>query len=351
MPGLRFSDLGTKPRRMSIWGSSGGSRREHRASRCESWLKYFVPRSLKLREREGVAVPPGRIKGRAWLEAPVLMKSTPNECLVKNTQISNEFPRRTSTYSSVTQRGADNSPSTRHTSAYLDLGDCDKGCEYCNAYFWYTERLKGGRVKLQTPCDPPMLIKNLFTVNRFMENIHAYNQMFAMTSFGAKVDDSINNGSGPFVFKVEGQISYWIGCLCPLDDDNPRFLQMYIYDTDNEIENRLRHFTKDKCQQLEPEIVEQLLQLLDAHNELVKLFRKARDICLHEEVPQFYIRLYNKGNRLCYNSLVVGTLGAIIYDDGPKTKNDFDIIIHLKDSFPQRINKLHPSYMALQFPL
>ena len=89
-----------------------------------------------------------------------------------------------------------------------------------------------------------------------MENIRAYNQMFTMTYFGAKMDDSINNCSGPFVFKVEGQISHWMGCLCPLDNDNPRFLQMYIYDTDNEIENRLRHFRKHKCEDLEPEIVE-----------------------------------------------------------------------------------------------
>ena len=48
-----------------------------------------------------------------------------------------------------------------------------------------------------------------------MENIRAYNMMFAMTSFGAKVDDSINNGSGPYVFKVEGQISHWMGSLFP----------------------------------------------------------------------------------------------------------------------------------------
>nr|GEW37107.1 DNA helicase [Tanacetum cinerariifolium] len=43
--------------------------------------------------------------------------------------------------------------------------------------------------------DPPEYFKNLFENNHFIENIRAYNQMFAMTSFGAKVDDSINRGS------------------------------------------------------------------------------------------------------------------------------------------------------------
>ncbi|GKC80298.1 DNA helicase [Tanacetum coccineum] len=39
--------------------------------------------------------------------------------------------------------------------------------------------------------------------------------MFAMTSFGAKIDDSVNKGRGPYVFKISGQIYHWIGSLCP----------------------------------------------------------------------------------------------------------------------------------------
>ncbi|GKD74331.1 hypothetical protein Tco_1332613, partial [Tanacetum coccineum] len=42
--------------------------------------------------------------------------------------------------------------------------------------------------------DPPEYIKDLLQNKHFMENTRAYNQMFAMTSFGAKVDDSINRG-------------------------------------------------------------------------------------------------------------------------------------------------------------
>lgn len=79
---------------------------------------------------------------------------------------------------------------------------------------------------------PPTIIKKLFEDKDFLENIRAYNMMVALTSFGAKVDDSVNNGSGPYVFKVEGHISHWMGSLCPPEDANPRFLQMYIYDTD-----------------------------------------------------------------------------------------------------------------------
>ncbi|GKD66318.1 DNA helicase [Tanacetum coccineum] len=49
----------------------------------------------------------------------------------------------------------------------------------------------------------------------FHKHIRAYSQMFAMTSFRAKVDDSVNKGRGPYVFKISGQIYHWIGSLCP----------------------------------------------------------------------------------------------------------------------------------------
>ncbi|GJR24010.1 DNA helicase [Tanacetum coccineum] len=92
--------------------------------------------------------------------------------------------------------------------------------------------------------------------------------MFAMTSFGAKIDDSINIGGGLYVFKVSCQVYHWIGSLCPSAREAPRFLQLYIYDTKNEVENRMRHFGGIDNSNLDPEIVQGLIHFLDAHNEL-----------------------------------------------------------------------------------
>nr|GEZ41342.1 helitron helicase-like domain-containing protein [Tanacetum cinerariifolium] len=165
---------------------------------------------------------------------------------------------------------------------YSDLGDCDRRCRYCEDSFWYVERLKGhsynqtpeyhlccggGRIQMQPPREPPECIKSLFENKHFMENIRAYNQMFAMTSFGAKIDESISVGRGPYVFKISGQIYHWIGSLCPPAGEPPS--------------------------QLEPEIVEGLIHFLDAHDELVQLFQTARDKCRELDIPEFKIRLYN----------------------------------------------------------
>ncbi|GJS25802.1 hypothetical protein Tco_0486422 [Tanacetum coccineum] len=140
---------------------------------------------------------------------------------------------------------------------YSDFGDCDRYCRYCGASFWYTERLKGhshnqspeyhlccggGRIHMQPPREPPEYIKSLFGNKHFMENIHAYNQMFAMASFGAKIYKFINVRRGSYVFKVSSQIYHWIGSLCLPTGEAPRFLQLYIYDTDNEVQNRMHHF-------------------------------------------------------------------------------------------------------------
>lgn len=60
--------------------------------------------------------------------------------------------------------------------------------------------------------------------------------MFSMTSFGANVDENVNDNLGPYVFRVSGQISHKIGSLSP----DPRFLQLYLFDTENEVENRFK---------------------------------------------------------------------------------------------------------------
>lgn len=56
---------------------------------------------------------------------------------------------------------------------------------------------------------------------------------------GANIDRSMNDGRGPPVFKICGQIHHRIGSLLPLDGTPPKFIQLYVYDTANEINNRI----------------------------------------------------------------------------------------------------------------
>ncbi|PWA43646.1 hypothetical protein CTI12_AA407850 [Artemisia annua] len=167
---------------------------------------------------------------------------------------------------------------------YRAFGPCNCVCHHCHAKFWYEERLAastrgtgplyhhychGGKVQLFTPHDYPDFIRELFLDPHFLRHIRAYNQMFAMTSLGANIDETVNNGRGPYVFKVSGQVYHCIGKLCPDERVRPRFLQLYIYDTDNEVRNRLENFTSNDQNPLRSDIVEGLIHLLDHHNALV----------------------------------------------------------------------------------
>nr|GEW04594.1 DNA helicase [Tanacetum cinerariifolium] len=102
---------------------------------------------------------------------------------------------------------------------------------------------------------------------------------------------------------------------------------------------------------LRKDIVEGLIELLDTHNALVQFFRTAREKLANTHVPNFQVRLYNVVGAYEYELPTGDMLGAIVYEPGPETQMDYDIVIEERSGYPQRVNKLHSSYMALQFPL
>lgn len=63
--------------------------------------------------------------------------------------------------------------------------------------------------------------------------------MFAFTFASAKLDRTINDGRGLPIIQIQGQPCHRIGSLLPMTGDPPKFLQLYIYDTENEVQNRL----------------------------------------------------------------------------------------------------------------
>ena len=66
--------------------------------------------------------------------------------------------------------------------------------------------------------------------------------MFCFTSIGGKVETSINDGIGPPQFILSGQNFQRIGSLMPSKGRSPKFVQLSIYDTQNEISNRINIF-------------------------------------------------------------------------------------------------------------
>lgn len=115
-------------------------------------------------------------------------------------------------------------------------GGPDYKCPRCHAVFWWRERVqslsaitkrrvvynlccKGGKVRIPPFQKPPAFLNELLNYTGppqtllFIKKIRQYNCLFAFTSMGAKIDRSINNGGGPNIFKINGQVCHRIGSI------------------------------------------------------------------------------------------------------------------------------------------
>ncbi|KAH7856913.1 hypothetical protein Vadar_006834 [Vaccinium darrowii] len=87
---------------------------------------------------------------------------------------------------------------------------------------------------------------------------------------GVHDDKELPGGSrGVYTFRAQGTIYHRIGSLLPYSDQRPRYLQLYIYDTDHEVEHRM-----SETSGLRRHIVEKLKHILDAYNPFVQNFRQ-----------------------------------------------------------------------------
>uniref|UniRef100_A0A7N2MG30 ATP-dependent DNA helicase n=1 Tax=Quercus lobata TaxID=97700 RepID=A0A7N2MG30_QUELO len=247
-------------------------------------------------------------------------------------------------------------------------------CVHCGSILWYEERIvkskrpknpkfslycMEGKVKLPLLKKAPSLIDELLDPlssqrsKIFRTLIRSYNAMFSLTSMGGKVDNRINDGRGPYVFKLNGQNHHRIGILLSNDGQDPQFVQLYFYDTKNEVQHRMNVFSSGQINSdLDPSIVVALVQMFDESNSLVKIFRMSRDCFIDTNIHHLRLRLIGSQtiNGREYNLPTCSEIAAIVVGDIGAENAHHDIIVKLKGGL-QHINVLHPSYMALQYPL
>lgn len=66
--------------------------------------------------------------------------------------------------------------------------------------------------------------------------------MFSFTSPRMKFDARQYNGGGPPTLRLHGQTCHRIGALLPEIGHPSQYAQLYIFDTDKEIENKMDYF-------------------------------------------------------------------------------------------------------------
>jgi hypothetical protein len=179
--------------------------------------------------------------------------------------------------------------------------------------------------------------------------------LFAFTSRGANIDKSINQEDGPYIFRINGQIHHRIGSLLPKPNDIPRFAELYIFDTENEISNRIRDLQNQESEttDIDPDIVKGLMDMLDQCNPLVKKFCFARDLLKEHNGIDVSIRIIgaDKNDPVQFEMPNSDELVLLIVGDISLENYKRDIIVQSEDQSLHEISILHPAFMALQYPL
>ena len=163
---------------------------------------------------------------------------------------------------------------------YNNLGILSVVCPHCHALHFDCEKLKSSQVnypkfgicclqgQIQLPPLQPLtgILYNYLTGHdhrskEFCNNIRQYNAAFAMTSVGVKIDNSVTRQSGPYCFKIQGELHHLTGALLSYGDQTPIYAQIYILDTAEQLNIR-----RNNNRNLDPTMMDDLQTvLLDSH--------------------------------------------------------------------------------------
>ncbi|KAF5461688.1 hypothetical protein F2P56_017766 [Juglans regia] len=206
-----------------------------------------------------------------------------------------------------------------------------------------------GKIYLATN-DVPDQLYALFTSNtdestHFRTYIRTYNNKFAFTSFGVKFDKDLCRGNrGIYTFRTQGQIYHYINDLLP-SNGCPSYLQLYFYDTEHELENRISDSNR-----MDPSIIAQLINILRI-NPYSIFFRSLGDL---PDLENQKIRIRSDAglDQLVFNAPTSSQVAAIWVenDDGGQLRGR-DIFVFNHSGGSHIVQYYFGCYDPLQYPL
>jgi len=242
-------------------------------------------------------------------------------------------------------------------------------CTFCSATHWAEERLPSssrampsfrccalGKVKIPPPATPPKLLLNLLTsqdtrCRDFRRLIRLYNNAFAFTSLGAKVDPRLASArQGVYTFRIQGEIKHFVGSLLPAEGQREVFAQLHVMDASqhDRVQARLQTQTNSE---LSPELMLDLQQIFEQHNSCVQFFRS--NVERMQEVCRVKLTILDPTTTdvHTHNIPTCDEVAALIVNDPSETATKRDIIIEHCDGSLQRIHERHPFYLPLRYPM
>ncbi|KAF8096216.1 hypothetical protein N665_0315s0002 [Sinapis alba] len=205
---------------------------------------------------------------------------------------------------------------------------------------WY------GQVKLPLLKESPLLIKKLLfgdgdMSKYYQENLRAINMIFSFTYLDGKFDRSMPKGHGPQPFQLHGENMHLMGSMKPEEGNSAN---MYKKDADK---------AKNK-HNLRKKIIELIIKMLDDVNPYVKQFRSAQERFGTSGAEKFHMRIVSNREKdgRTYDTPTASEVAFLIPGDFNLEMDKRDIVLQEKQTgWLNRISEIHPSYLALQYPL
>ncbi|XP_078435043.1 uncharacterized protein LOC144706046 [Wolffia australiana] len=242
-------------------------------------------------------------------------------------------------------------------------------CASCDAKFWIQERKPGtsqqnplfhlccgdGKITLPTfPNQPSLLLELLQGTTEeskhYRNFIRAYNSAFSFTSSGANFDRTLADICvGVYTYRIQGAVYHQISnALLPPAGHAPSFAQIYIYDTDYQIERRCSIFPD-----LHHRILEKIHYCLNVANPFVSQFQEykeqalltasAQEFELRVGEPSIPDRRYDQPNG--------SEIAVLMTGDGHEGDGRRIIVLRKSGGGLQFVNQLNGYYDPLHFVL
>jgi len=173
-----------------------------------------------------------------------------------------------------------------------------------------------------------------------------------MTSVGVKIDNSVTRQSGPYCFKIQGEVHYLTGALLPHGNQTPMYTQIYILDTAEQLNVR-----RANNNNLDPVVMDNLQTMLLDNHLYIGHYRHAYELIREKPVKEqeeITIRLHVnlQQDQRTHNLSTTEEIAVIIPEDGVHYALDIrDVVLRARGGQLERINQNSSSYFALHYIL
>lgn len=155
-------------------------------------------------------------------------------------------------------------------------------------------------------------------------------------------DEQITSGINNFT--LNGTVCHKIGSIFPVDENQPKFAQLYIYDPDFQLNKRQELFNGLDLNK--NSLLENLQKVLDDCNPYAKLYRNALERkCSNPSVQLNIVLRYDKKiNDKTYSLPTSDELAAIIVgndEDRPEEAQNRDIVVYDKSNKIINLSEIH----------